>query len=246
MRFTHDQRIARAAELADSNSAAREVLEFYSGLARLQKRIFDDVSARLETQVESLERFYPELLELLRRSGPFTLAEAGGRYTGGAALRDLLTRFWNGEMMQDWFFARALVEPFAESLALRGTVDPQWMETLCPFCSARAGVAVLRGEGDGGKRSLICSLCSTEWQFRRILCPNCGEENKDKLPVYVAEEFAHVRMEACDACKCYIKAVDLTTNGRAVPVVDEIATIPLNIWAEEHGYVKIAPNLLGM
>ena len=25
--------------------------------------------------------------------------------------------------------------------------------------------------GDGGKRSLICSLCATEWDFRRIVCP---------------------------------------------------------------------------
>jgi len=40
--------------------------------------------------------------------------------------------------------------------------------------------------------------------------------------------------------------VDLTKNGHAVPVVDEIATVALNIWAEEHGYSKLEPNLLGM
>jgi formate dehydrogenase maturation protein FdhE len=28
--------------------------------------------------------------------------------------------------------------------------------------------------------------------------------------------------------------------------VDEIATVALNIWAEEHGYSKLEPNLLGM
>jgi FdhE protein len=55
-----------------------------------------------------------------------------------------------------------------------------------------------------------------------------------------------VRVEACDTCKTYIKAVDLTKYGLAEPVVDEIVTVPLNIWAEEHGYVKLAPNLLGM
>jgi formate dehydrogenase maturation protein FdhE len=31
-----------------------------------------------------------------------------------------------------------------------------------------------------------------------------------------------------------------------VPVVDEIATVALNIWAEEHGYAKLEANLLGM
>lgn len=64
--------------------------------------------------------------------------------------------------------------------------------------------------------------------------------------MYVAKEFPHVRVEACDACGCYIKAVDVTVDGNAVPLVDEIATLPLNIWAEEHGYSKMAPNIVGM
>ena len=59
-------------------------------------------------------------------------------------------------------------------------------------------VAVLRGEGDGGKRWLLCSLCATEWQYRRVICPGCGEENKDKLPIYIASEFDYVRVDACD------------------------------------------------
>jgi FdhE protein len=68
----------------------------------------------------------------------------------------------------------------------------------------------------------------------------------DKLPVYTAGQFEHVRVEACDSCRTYIKSVDLTRNGLAVPIVDELATVPLNIWAEEHGYTKLQPNLLGM
>jgi FdhE protein len=40
--------------------------------------------------------------------------------------------------------------------------------------------------------------------------------------------------------------VDLSRNGMAVPVVDEIATVSLNLWAEEHGYAKDEVNLLGM
>ena len=104
----------------------------------------------------------------------------------------------------------------------------------------------MREEGDGGKRSRICSLCSTEWEFRRVLCPGCGEESIDKLPVYTASEFNYVRVEACDTCHTYIKSVDLTKNGLAVPVVDELATIALNMWAEENGYRKLQLNLLGM
>ena len=59
----------------------------------------------------------------------------------------------------------------------------------------------------------------------------------NKLAIYAAKEFSHVRVEACDVCHSYIKTVDLTKDGLAVPVVDELATIPLNLWATEHGYL---------
>ena len=41
------------------------------------------------------------------------------------------------------------------------------------------------------------------------------------------------------------RSISLRT-ATPVPVVDEIATVALNIWAEEHGYSKLEPNLLGM
>jgi FdhE protein len=82
--------------------------------------------------------------------------------------------------------------------------------------------------------------------YRRLICPNCGEKDKDKLPVYVAAQIDYVRVEACDTCHTYLKSVDLTKDGFAVPVVDEIATVALNLWAEEHGYTKIETNVLGM
>jgi FdhE protein len=53
-------------------------------------------------------------------------------------------------------------------------------------------------------------------------------------------------VEACDTCRHYIKTVDLTKDGHAVPVVDELATMPLNLWAQQHGYVKLQANLLGI
>jgi FdhE protein len=116
----------------------------------------------------------------------------------------------------------------------------------CPTCGEKPVAAVLRPEGDGAKRFLLCSLCFTEWEFRRLLCPNCGEEDKDKLPVYTAEEFPHIRVEACDTCKVYLKSIDLTKNGLAVPEVDELASVVLDVWATSHGYTKLQVNLFGM
>jgi FdhE protein len=104
---------------------------------------------------------------------------------------------------------------------------------------------VLRIEGDGGKRMLLCAQCSQEWDFRRILCASCGEEDEKKLPVYVAEQFPHIRMDCCDTCKHFLRTIDLTKDGNAVPLVDDIAAVQLSLWAEEQGYRRIQGNLLG-
>jgi FdhE protein len=92
---------------------------------------------------------------------------------------------------------------------------------------------------------MVCSFCAYEWEFRRILCPTCGEEEEKKLPVYVAEQFPHLRVEACETCKFFVRTIDLTKDGYAVPVVDDLAAIPLTLWAHEHGYSRLQPNLLG-
>ncbi|HTP32699.1 MAG TPA: formate dehydrogenase accessory protein FdhE [Candidatus Acidoferrales bacterium] len=143
------------------------------------------------------------------------------------------------------FYARVLAQAEAEERAHAAEVK-SGVQPLCPFCGEKPVAAVLRPEGEGGKRYLLCSLCFTEWEFRRLLCPNCGEEDKDKLPVYTAEEFPHVRVEACDSCRVYLKAVDLTKNGLAVPEVDELASVALDLWAAEHGYTKLQTNLFGL
>jgi len=51
-------------------------------------------------------------------------------------------------------------------------------------------------------------------------------------------------VEACDRCRSYIKTVDMTKSGRAEPIVDEMASIPLDLWAQKQGYTNLQPNLL--
>jgi len=164
------------------------------------------------------------------------------------ALRELVRRAApnpaDGDRMHA-FYTRVIAQADAEERARVARIEAG-VQPVCPFCAEKPVAAVMRPEGDGAKRFLLCSLCFTEWEFRRLLCPNCGEEDKDRLPVYTAEEFPHVRVEACDSCKVYLKAVDLTKNGLAVPEVDELASVALDIWASEHGYTKLQANLFGM
>jgi len=254
MKTRLDSRIARAAELAQTYPSAASILSFYRDLALFQKSVSEHVQSNAVTDARALIRHFPSLLELLRRIGPAPIADFGCEHLQDAAAQEaLLLRFWENEPIDELtgseagrFFARVLLQPYAEYLATRGDISLDRAEPTCPFCNARPVTAVLRGEGDGGKRWLLCSLCATEWQYRRVICPACGEENKEKLPIYVASEFDYIRVDACDTCNTYIKSVDLTKNGHAVPIVDEIATVALNIWAEEHGYSKLEPNLLGM
>ena len=227
--------------------SSADLLEFYLEIAGLQKRIYDDVDS---AEVACLVASFPELLRITRRFAPELGDYAAEGLPSDAARLELLTARWEGRLDEldprSEFLAAALLQPFAAKLAVRGQVDANWTEPVCPFCGAPPALTVLRGEGEGGKRSLLCSLCSTEWNFRRILCPNCGEEDKTKLPVYVPATLDYVRVEACDSCKTYLKSIDLTKNGLADPVVDEIATVELNIWAETQGYVKLAANVMGM
>jgi FdhE protein len=254
MKASLDARISRASELAKTYPNAASLLNFYRELAQFQKRVLADVQSKSETDVRALTRHFPALMELVSRSGTELLVNFAAQHLGSAAAQEkLLNDCWeqlpaNGLDADPpgRFFARVLLQPYAEYLASRGDVRSDGAGPICPFCNARPVAGVLRGEGEGAKRWLICSLCSTEWPFRRVICPACGEENKDKLPIYTSVHFESVRVDACDSCWTYIKSVDLTKDGHAVPVVDEIATVPLNIWAEEHGYSKLEANLLGM
>ena len=144
--------------------------------------------------------------------------------------------------MLAWIF----LQPYAEYLAeQREPTHLDGTPSTCPLCGGKPIVGVLRPEGDGAKKSLVCMLCAHEWTFRRIYCPACGEEREPQMAFYSAPEIAHVRVDVCDTCHTYLKSIDLTKMGLAVPVVDELATIPLDLWAREHGYEKLQINLLG-
>jgi len=60
------------------------------------------------------------------------------------------------------------------------------------------------------------------------------------LPALTASEFDYFRVECCEASKTYIKSVDLTKKGRADPIVDELSSAPLDLWAREQGLHQAA------
>jgi FdhE protein len=251
------ERIERAEELASTHNFAAEVLRFYAKIANFQQelyRVIQASSAKLPTgaapaELSDLLTSFPSFLRLLVEHAPENLRRFAAQLEGDSSSHsDLLNSFWiDGAGLNDLeeFCARAFLQPYAEFV--RSSRELSWQEynqRPCPFCGRKPAFGVLRQQGDGGSRSLVCSFCMAEWQFRRILCAGCGEEDHKKLPVFTADGLAHVRVECCDTCRSYLKTVDLTKNGLAVPVVDEIAAIPLDLWAQGRGYRKLQVNLM--
>lgn len=265
----YDRRICRAERLATLHPFTQEVLAFYKKIAEFQKAFYANevfrgtgrtvVSGpallRQELSIDGLVPHFQEFLKLVAAHAPATLAESAAQLATqpprdwGAVLQD----YWvtsgredHPNAAFDQFLPRAFLQPYAEHLAAdRASDEATGFPSLCPSCGARPLLGVLRQEGDGGKRFLVCSFCLQEWEFRRIFCATCGEETETKLPVYVAEQFPYIRVEACDTCKFYLRTIDLTKDGNAIPLVDDLAAIPLSLWAEEHGYSRAQPNLLG-
>lgn len=257
------QRIERAQELSQQYPFAAEILDFYIHIAEFQEKLSGQLARYVNRQqdpgsseldagaVAELTARFGSFLSLAERYGPASLADTTNsiRAQGEASWCDRLRAAWADFSPTDaqGFLAQAFLQPYAEILrshAAKGATHGSY--AICPFCNRKPSYGVMRQMGDGASRSLVCSFCLNEWDFRRIVCPGCGEENERKLSVFTAEDFRHIRVEGCDTCKTYIKTIDLTKDGHAEPLVDELASAPLDLWAREHGYAKLHSNLLGL
>jgi len=113
--------------------------------------------------------------------------------------------------------------------------------TACPSCGETSGgtrtvyaearprpavgTLVGRGGGDGSGAGGASGARSTEVADSPI--------------------FPHLHVDTCSSCGRYVIDVDLGADPRAVPEVDELAALPLDLYAAERNLTKITPNLMG-
>jgi len=228
-----DRRARRARFLADSFASAREILTFYAGLAEWQGRVAPQV-----TSFSSAVAAIPPLLKYLKMYSPYALAQAAREFEIPQAER-VLRAYWEGQSdpsIND-FFARAALQPYASSL-------PEGLD--CPWCVKLPQAGCLHAQGDGLAFKLVCALCLRRRPFPRTRCPDCGESAEANIASFTAPEFPHMRLLACETCKGYLHVVDLERDPAAIPEVDELAGLPLDLWAVENGYHKLQPNLAGV
>jgi FdhE protein len=266
------ERRIRAEELRAEHPFASELLTLYLALLPAQEAAFTEVRERGQAPAElprwAAARVAPAVAAATRAAGPAELAgEVSRRVADGAA--DALAGWLAGAELDpvDRYLARASLAPALEALGEQAGEACAAGEgaTVCPSCGGLPQVSWLADTGDAlvsGRRSLVCSRCASHWVWTRSACPACGESDEARLLVYAEQwsgpvsasgngggsahaVFPHLRIAACDSCRRYLIEVDLSRNGNAVPEVDELAALPLDLYARDEGLTKVTPNLMG-
>lgn len=268
------ERRRRASELRVRQPFVRQVLDFYGALLPVQEEAFTRAITdapppdRLVAYV--VEMVVPRVLDVSIALGPDRL-RVDLLVTENP--RDIIERWIAGEDQPaaDRFLARASLEAVGEQARAicGGPRDP----LHCPECGGLPQLSYFAQAAEdlsSGPRCLLCARCGSSWGYARMTCPACGEDSSGRLLVLseegttsgergslvrglpgsdaqiaVAAVFPHLRIEACESCRHYLLNVDLEMDPRAVPVVDELAAIPLDLVARERGFTKIIPNLMG-
>lgn len=250
------ERGRRARELAERYPFAAELLRLYGALTLVQEQAFHAASTRKPAPGAVAryvaDRVLPRVIDATASHGPRSLGDAVRERLAAEGPEGVVSHWLAGEEQPavDRYLARASTAPVLEAMgeaageACRGTHD----ERHCPICGGLPQLGFIVGTGDDlvtAPRRLQCARCGHAWVFQRMTCAACGETAHTRLPIYSeTERFPHVRVDACETCGRYLLTVDLRKDARAVPAVDELAAVPLDLYAQERGMRKIVANAL--
>ena len=265
----------RAAELAERLPHAAEMLRLYQALIdHLPPSLAGEgrgggifpSPARGEGQgggiaALAVEHVLPGVIDATVEHGPRALRDGVVSVFCSADLVNLVQRWLDNQPLAEveTYLARASASPLLEASAtspsanfpppLAGEGQGGGTSTHCPSCGGLPQLSYFAVSGEAlvsGPRYLVCSRCATNWVFSRMTCAGCGESTGPKLPIFQEQDrFPHVRVDGCKTCRKYLLTFDLRRDTRAVPVVDEIAALPLDLYARDRGLTKITPNLMG-
>lgn len=214
---------------------------------------------------EALELDWPRLWDLAERLARSLSSRPGGDQTllaignlraaagekgggqGAGAFRAVLTadrqaldrlaQKHGGELQVLALVLRMALRPalLAAARRARQEVDlAAWSFGHCPVCGSAPGLAHL--EGEGGKRTLHCSLCETPWPYPRLQCPFCESQEPGIISRLKAQEEEGLQVEVCSRCGQYIKTLDLREiAGPVILPLDDAATWHLDLVVQEQG-----------
>lgn len=251
-----DARRARAVELGARFDFIAEPMRLVAALADAQKRVYlralDDRPAAADLVPYVVRVALPPIMDATMSAGTEVLREAALlRFHDGDLAGIVDAWLAGGELSEtDAYLARAATSPILEAVpAAAASVHADAAdERRCPACGGLPQLAIFGETGESlvtAQRRLVCSRCATEWTYPRMTCVSCRETEGGKMPILSDDTLPHLRIDACDTCRSYIVSVDTRREPGAVPLVDEIAALPLDLAAAERGYTKIARNVMG-
>ncbi len=252
---------------------AEEILSFAECLLRFQNCVLEDLlekypkvdlssaEARIEKGKPALRLKHLDLrpyLGYLREAlvkasecGTESIRE-GARFLLSQPEEELISLtgyFLENQMADDVsrMIFMAWLQPVLYSISDRiSFTRDQWLRNFCPVCGFKPSVSFLMDSEEGeGVRFLRCSLCLTDWVYVRTMCVNCGNVEDDKMDYFMERGADYIQLQVCRKCKHYIKVVDLRKEGLAVPDLEDIASVALDLWAQERDYTKIERNIFG-
>ena len=114
----------------------------------------------------------------------------------------------------------------------------RWSRGYCPVCGAWPLYAEL--SGPQRERHLRCGRCGADWSWSVLLCPYCGNDDHRTLGHFEnPQEREFLRVDTCEECKGYVKAVAAFTPSSAVRLAaEDTATLHLDVAARERGYER--------
>ena len=108
-----------------------------------------------------------------------------------------------------------------------------WSHSHCALCGGEPDLSVIT---PAAERHLICGRCTLRWKFEPLTCPYCLNRDRSQITSFATPD-GQYRVYGCDVCRRYLKAYDARRAPRPVmPVVDNVATLPLDAAAMQRGY----------
>ncbi|MGH7278186.1 MAG: formate dehydrogenase accessory protein FdhE, partial [Candidatus Rokuibacteriota bacterium] len=119
---------------------------------------------------------------------------------------------------------------------------PEWSQGYCPVCGGWPTLAEARGLERS--RQLRCGPCGGDWRTTWLRCPYCGNDDHHRLGSLVPDGGGETRkVETCEGCRGYIKTLaTLTPRAGAGVMLEDLATVDLDVAALEQGYERPQPR----
>jgi transcription elongation factor Elf1 len=142
------------------------------------------------------------------------------------------------------------LRPFLESMAIymknKDGIDANmtdYFSNTCSFCGSEPSYGFLKSDDETENYLMLeCSKCGSAWRYYRVQCVFCGEEDSSKLEIFKSDEYSNVGLQYCKMCKNYFKIIDIRNDQTLMPEIEDILSIPFDIWMHKNMSLEISAN----